>query len=156
MQKTLRVGPRPLVIIGGFLLPFAAVAGYEAVESDFVGAAKTLGWILVGMAFFSSQLYFWSIRVDREMITIHDWRGEKGRVYFRDVTRTRANVLFEPDFPVSIDIFCADPATPAMVIKSKSLRKSDIAWLLSLPELRVAHSKMPGKSPDPTSPSDRG
>jgi hypothetical protein len=141
MQKTLRVGPRPLVIIGGVLLPFVAVAGYQAFLGDLIGSAKTVGWLSLGTVFFASQLYFVSIRVDDEKIAIHGWRGEKERVYFRDVTRTHANVLFEKDFPMSIDIFCADRVSPAMVIRSKSLRKADIAWLLSLPELRVANEE---------------
>lgn len=146
MQKTLKVGPRPLVIIGLILVPLAAVSGYEAFEGDWVGAAKTLGLLMLGTAFFATQLYFWSIRIDDEKIVIHGWQGEKERVYFRDITRTHANVLFEKDFPMSIDIFCVDQTSPAMVIRSKSLRKSDIAWLLSLPALRVEKKEEPIQS----------
>jgi hypothetical protein len=137
MQRTLRVGPRPLIIIGSILVPFLAVACYQAFLGEWNEATTTFGCLLLGALFFASQLYFLSIRIDDEKISIHGWLGEKAKVYFRDITRTHVNALFEKDFPMSIDIYCSDQASPAMVIRSKSLRKPDIAWLLSLPELRV-------------------
>ena len=137
MQRTLRVSPRPFVIIATILLPFVAVVGYACFLREWVFAAKTLGCLVVVAVFLASQLYFLFVRVDEEKIAIHGWLGEKARVYFRDITCTRTNVLIEQDYPVSIDIFCADSDSPAMVIMSKTLRQSDVAWLLSLPALRL-------------------
>jgi hypothetical protein len=61
----------------------------------------------------------------------------KGRVYFQDVTTSVPVTLAERDWPLSLSIYGRDESRPEMVLLMKPWHKSDVNWLLSLPQLKV-------------------
>lgn len=146
MKKTLNLGPRPFLFLGIIFVPMLIPVFYQLSHGEWREAFGILGiWCLL-VAAVISQFHFRKIEVDDEKIVMLGWIGEKSRAYFRDVSHTSVGVLFERDYPVSISIFGGSGRKPLMLIKPKLLKKEDIAWLLSLPALKVEEKEKPNQS----------
>jgi hypothetical protein len=142
MKKTLTLGARPFVVLGIIFVPLLIPVFYQLYRQEWREASGILAiWTLI-VAFIISQLHFRKIEVDEEKIVVVGWYGEKARAYFRDVSHTRVCVLFEPDHPASITLFSSSQK-PLLEIKPELLKKTDIAWLLSLPAIKVEQKKAP-------------
>ena len=62
--------------------------------------------------------------------------GSERRVTFEGITMSIPRVLGEPEHPIYLDIYCKGKR-PTLRLQLKCFRQKDVAWLLSLPELKV-------------------
>jgi hypothetical protein len=138
VRRILKPRPRPfiaLTVIFGLLLCLTpAIALTRGMLSD---AAKIAACILIiygVLCFFVSR---GRIVVSTDSIVFRPALGTDKRVYFRSIIASLPKVLAEPEHPISLEIYCESRERPAIEIGLKSFRQSDVAWLLSLPELKV-------------------
>ena len=86
------------------------------------------------------------INVTADSIECQSRLGFKQVACFRDIKVSKPQVLAEPDHPVALDIY-ADSGKRTeegeiilrrlLSIRLKIYRQADVAWLLSLPDLKV-------------------
>ncbi len=144
-MRVLKPGPRPLVafgilwlLIGALLLVVAAVY-----RRPFLPALEGLGYLALLFAAILASIYLQRIVVGEDFIALGFPFGVVRRVDFRDIALSRRRTLAEPRHPVLLDIFVSDPAKPSrhvlkLRLRLKPYRQADVAWLLSLPQLKVA------------------
>ncbi len=134
-MKTLRPGPRPFYALGGMsalLLLFLAFV-----------SLKTGDWRLAvyGLLFpmlVLTPIAFVRVEVDATEIRLRNFGVVWRRARFEDIGRSFPNVLAEEDWPVSLTIIGKDGQTVLMTVRTKILRREDVGWLLTRPELKVA------------------
>ena len=88
------------------------------------------------------SIYLQRIVVDDDSIALRRPLIGLSHVPFRDIAFSCARALAEPDHPVLLDIYVADPKRPArhvlkLRLRLKPYRQADVAWLLALPQLKV-------------------
>ncbi len=144
-MRTLRPGPRPLIafgimwlLIGALLLVVAAVY-----RRSLVPVLEAMGYLAAVFAATIGSIYLQRIVVGEDHIAVRFPFGFGRRVAFRDIALSRRRTLAEPRHPVLLDIFVSDPAKPSrhvlkLRLRLKPYRRSDVAWLLSLPQLKVS------------------
>ena len=138
MHRVLRPGPRPFIAIGILfgvitllLLGVALAHGRGLQMFEGIVAVPLLYAVLAAGAL-------------RARIVISDdalaWRPPFGlleqSVALSRITVSVASVLAEPEHPVMLEIF-AGGRVPALTLRLKLFRQNDVAWLISLPQLKV-------------------
>lgn len=59
------------------------------------------------------------------------------QVLFSEISKSVKRTLAEPEHPVALDVYTHNPRKPALRLRLKSFRQVDVAWLISVPELKV-------------------
>ncbi len=143
-MRTLRPGPRPLVAFAVLWLLLAAMLLIVSVVygRPFLPVLEGLAYLAIVFAAVLASIYLQRIVVDDESIALGRPVIGLDRVPFRDIALSRARALAEPDHPVLLDICVADPKRPSrhvlkLRLRLKAYRRADVAWLLSLPQLKV-------------------
>ncbi|MBI2512075.1 MAG: hypothetical protein HYV96_08850 [Opitutae bacterium] len=143
MDRTLKLSGRPFIALTIIASPALLAAGYgvsrNLLDHHWSEAAEIAAIGGIFCAFAISQLWFTEIHVTDEKIALHGWFGEKQSVLFRDITFSKVNMMFEKDWPLSIEVFGRDQRRPVLIIRTKLLKRADIAWLVSLAALKVRH-----------------
>ena len=147
MTRVLKPGPRPFIafsIMFGLLLCLPIFLA--ARTGKFVDAAKIASCFIGLYAVLCFGIRRGRIVVTDDFISFTPPFGGRQTVLFSDIQASFARVLAEPEHPVSLDL-CADSGkrtedgqivlAPLLSIGLKSFRQSDVAWLLSLPALRI-------------------
>lgn len=93
--------------------------------------------ILAMYAVVTFSIWRTRIIVRENSIALTSALGAETEVKFSDISGSVAEYVLEPDHPVALHVFGRDADNPAITIKTKAYRREDVAWLLSLPELRV-------------------
>ncbi len=144
-MRVLKPGPRSLIafgilwfLIAGLLLVIAVVY-----RRPFLPVLEALGYLAAVFAVVLGSTYLQTIEVGEDHIALRFPLGFGRRVDFRDIVRSRRRTLAEPRHPVLLDIFVSDPPNPSrhvlkLRLRLKAYRQSDVAWLLSLPQLKVS------------------
>ena len=137
MIRILRPGPRPFVafsIMCGLLLCLPLLVGVKRGDwSDSAKMAVTIFALYGVLCFVISRN---RIIVATDFIAVKPPFGPQQRVSFCDIKASVPAILAEPDHPISLAVYCGQKQ-PTLRIHLKLFRKADIAWLLSLPELKV-------------------
>ncbi len=138
MHRVLRPGPRPFIALGilfgvitVLLLGVALAHGRGLQTLEGIVAIPVIYAVLTA-------------GVLRARIVVSDdalaWRPPFGlleeSVAFSGVTVSNALVLAEAEHPVTLEIF-AEGKVPALTLRLKLFRQKDVAWLISLPQLKV-------------------
>ncbi len=134
-MKTLRPGPRPFYALGTMsvlLLLFLVFAGFKT------GDWRPAGYGLLLPALLLGPIAFVRVEVDATEIRLRNFGVVRKRARFEDIGRSFPNVLAEKDWPVSLTIIGKDGETVLLTVRTKILRKEDVAWLLARPELKIA------------------
>jgi hypothetical protein len=139
MRRVIRPNPRPFVgaciIFGSLAVIFLVLIGIRTTRwGD--AAQVALAFLGIGAAF--------SLAVIGNRIVVTDdyldyrlcW-VPKGRVYFQDITESVPVTLAQRDWPLNLAIYGRNASRPEMVLLMKPWHKSDVDWLLSLPQLKV-------------------
>ena len=138
MRRVIRPGPRAFigagVIFSGLALVFALLLGTSGRWSD--AAQSVLIFLGIGAAFCLAVLGN-RIVVTDDYIDYRVCFIPRRRVYFRDVVASIPVTLAERDWPLRLAIYGQDDSRPLMMLLMKPWHKSDVDWLLSLPELKV-------------------
>ncbi len=138
MHRVLRPGPRPFIALGilfgvitVLLLGVALAHGRILQTFDAIVAVPVLYAVL------AAGLLRARIVVSDDALA---WRPPFGllerSVAFSRVKVSNASVLAEPEHPVTLEIF-AGGRVPALTLRLKLFRQNDVAWLISLPQLKV-------------------
>ncbi len=143
-MRTLRPGPRPLIAFGILWLLIAALLFTVAVvyRRPFLPVLEGLGYLAAVFAAVVGSIFLPRIVVDDDSIALGRPVIGLSRVPFRDIAFSRATALAEPDHPVLLDIYVSDPKRPSrhvlkLRLRLKPYRRADVAWLVSLPPLKV-------------------
>ncbi len=144
-MQTLKPGPRPLIAFGILWILIAALLFTVAAiyRRPFLPAMEGLGYLAIVFAAVLGSVYLQTIEVGEDHIALRYPFGFGRRADFRDIVRSRRRTLAEPRRPVLLDIYVADPkGTSRPVLKLrlrlKAYRQEDVAWLLSLPQLKLS------------------
>lgn len=100
-------------------------------------AAKDATWAFALPIIALGPIALVRVEVDAHEIRYQNFGIVWKRAQFDDIGRSFANVLGEKDWPVSLTLIAKDGKTELMVIRLKMLRKQDVDWLLSLPQLKL-------------------
>jgi len=143
--RILKPGPRPLIAFGILWLLIAALLFSVSVvhRRPFLPILEVLGWLAAVFAAVLGSTYLQKIEVGEDHIALRFPFGFGRRVAFRDIAMSRRRTLAEPRHPVLLDIFVPDPGKPSrhvlkLRLRLKAYRQADVAWLLSLPQLKVS------------------
>jgi len=141
----LQPGPRPLIAFGILwllvaVLLFTVAAVYRR---PFLPTLEGMGYLAAVFAAILGSIYLQKIEVGEDHIALRFPFGFGRRVAFRDIAISRRRTLAEPRHPVLLDIFIPDPGKPSrhvlkLRLRLKGYRQADVAWLLSLPQLKVS------------------
>ncbi len=144
-MRILRPGPRPFVAFGILWLLVAALLFVVAAvyRRPFLPVLEALGYLAAVFAAVLSSIYLQASEVGEDHIAVRFRFGFGRRVAFREIALSRRRTLAEPRHPVLLDIYVPDPKRPArpvlkLRLRLKAYRPGDVAWLLSLPQLKVA------------------
>ncbi len=144
-MRVLKPGPRPLIAFGILWLLIAALLFTVAAiyRTPFLPALEGLGYLAAVFATILGSIYLQRIVVGEDSIALSFPFGFKRRVDFRDIALSRARTLAEAGHPVLLDIFVANPKIPSrhvlkLRLRLKAYRQADVAWLLSLPQLKLS------------------
>lgn len=136
MSRTIRPGPRPFVAIGTTFFVVFLVFGLLDAPTTGRDLGVLVGVPLVLFALIGTLILTMSVRVGTDKIET-SVLGYRRRIPFQEISHSVTRVLVEKDHPVGLDIYRSGASTPAITVALKSFRKSDVAWLLSLPQLKV-------------------
>lgn len=138
MKRILKPGPRPFIAFTVMFLLLLCLPAAIVITRDLWGeAGKLAACLFVIYGALCLVVRRARIIVSADSIAVQAAFGEQRRVFFRDITTSRAGVLAELEHPISLEVYCAGRQRPALQIGLKSFRRRDVAWLLSLPELKV-------------------
>ena len=134
MHRVLRSGPRPYIV--------SAIVFTPLLVALFIMAMRSGGWRYPGQIALAWAAF--CIFVSGNRIVVTDDYLEycvafmpRGRVYFRDIVASVPMTLAERDWPVRLQIYVQDDPRPQMSLLLKPWHKTDVDWLLSLPQLKV-------------------
>jgi hypothetical protein len=138
MRRVLTPGPRPFIAFGillgaiGLLLVSVGIAHGRG-----IGSLKALAPLAGLYAALCAGLLRSRIVVTDDAIGYRPPFGivEK-RIPFSDVAASVTSVLAEPEHPVTLRIL-TKPGRRGIELRLKPFRQTDVAWLLSLPGLKV-------------------
>ncbi len=143
--RVLSPGPRALVAFGVLWLLVAGLLFVVAAvyRRPFLPTLQGLGYLALVFAAILGSIYLQKIEVGGEHIAMRYPFGFRRRVAFRDIAVSRRRTLAEPRHPVHLDVYVSDPKRPGrpvlkLRLRLKAYRLADVAWLLSLPHLKVA------------------
>lgn len=143
-MRVLRPGPRPLIAFGIMWLLVAALLFTVAViyRRPLLPTLEGLGYLAAVFATILGSIYLQRIVVGEESIALSFPFGFKRSVDFRDIVLSRTRTLAEVRHPVLLDIYVSNPKKPSrhvlkLRLRLKPYRQADVAWLLSLPQLKV-------------------
>jgi hypothetical protein len=138
MRRVLRPGPRAFI---AFAILFGAIAllllGVGVAHGRGLRALDGIVWFAILYAVVCAGILRARIVVTRDAIAYRAPFGIFERsVPFSQVTASTVSVLVEPEHPVTLEIF-TDRDAPALTVRLKAFRQSDVRWLLALHELKV-------------------
>jgi len=137
MSRTIRPGPRPFAAIGASFFVVFLILGLLGAPITGRDLVVLMGVPLVLFALISMLVLTSSVRVGTENIET-SLLGYRRRIPFHEISHSVPRVLVEKDHPVGLDIYRSGANRPAITVSLKSFRKSDVAWLLALPQLKVS------------------
>lgn len=138
LPRILRPGPRPYIALGivlgavallGMLPVFGAGKPWQALQVG-GGALIVYGGICLAI---SHQ----RVLVQSDCVAFQELFKPTVRVYFKDISKSVARTFAEPQHPVALDIYTQSKNRPALRLRLKSFRQADVAWLTSIPDLKV-------------------
>lgn len=138
MHRVLRPGPRPFIALGIlFGMITVLLVGVGLAHGRVLQAWEPIVAFPVLYAVLAAGFLRARIVVGGDALA---WRPPFGlleqSVAFSRVTGSIASILAEPEHPVTLEIFTGK-AAPALTLRLKLFRQNDVAWLLSLPQLKV-------------------
>ena len=138
MSRVLKPSPRPYVALGIVLggVALIAILPILAAGKPWQALQATGGMLLVYAAF-GVALSRQRVVVESDSITFHELFKPTSRVLFRDISRSVPRILGEPEHPLGLDIYADNAKKPALRLRLKSFRAAEVAWLVSIPDLKV-------------------
>jgi hypothetical protein len=138
MTRILKPGPRPYRALGmvfGALVMLATFPVFKAGKPW--QAVQAGGATLVVYAAACLAISRQRVVVQSDSVAFQELFKPANRVYFADISKSVAKALAEPEHPVALYIYTHNAKKPALRLRLKSFRQADVAWLVSVPELRV-------------------
>jgi hypothetical protein len=142
-MRVLKPSSRPAISFGilyGLLLVVAFLAAKPS--ANLMEGLKGLLVVGGGIGLLLGQIYLSRITVGDNYIAYRAGFSRSKRIDFSEIGYSKTKVLAERSHPLFLDIFDNEhensrPATPKLRIRLKPFRKTDVEWLLSLPQLKV-------------------
>lgn len=138
MPRSLRFSPRPFIAIGIVLSPLVIIWGIVLVQkgfrSDLIFPAL-LPFLLYGaiMATICSR----RVVINEEGITVISYFIRRIFIPFSEIQGSEIQILAERGHPLSLSIYLKEESSPAATLNLKPFLQEDVAWLCSLPELKI-------------------
>ncbi len=139
MTRLIRPGPRAAVALGTMGAALSAFLAYAVVtrhRPDLVQAwlliVAILGVVLIG-------IYSVRIEVQDDRILRIDGFWRTRAIRFEDIDHSEPRTLAERDHPLWLDIYPKNSPAGSRPLRLplKSCRQADVAWLISLKQLRI-------------------
>ena len=138
LRRTLKPAPRPYIALG---IVFGAVALLGAIPIFVAGkpeeAAKMSAAIFVMYGTICWVISRQRIFVANDYIAFKALGKSASGVYFKDISKSARRILAEREHPFNLNIYTYGHQQCVLRIPLKPFRQSDVAWLLSIPELKV-------------------
>lgn len=144
-MRVIKPGPRPAIAFGalfGLFIVIVAVLLIVNPSKNLLEGFKGIAMLAGGLGLFVGNIYFSRITVGDDYLEYRSGFATSTRIGFSEIDYSRAQVLTERSHPLFLDIFGIGRHEPRrsarrLRIRLKPFRKADVAWLLSLPQLRV-------------------
>jgi hypothetical protein len=118
---------------------------WAAISTIFVVAAPRGRWYealdglaQMAMLFAAVLLLIYSVRIkvrESDISVIRYFFSER-KVQFTEITHSTPHSMAKRNHPLWLDLYGSDKS-PVLRLPLKTLRKQDVEWLLSLPQLKV-------------------
>jgi len=138
MRRIIRTGPRPLIAAAIMLALLLTLPLYILItKGPSVDDAKLAASFIVIIGLFCLVVRRSRVTVTADSIEYQRGFGPVRRMYFRDIAASVPIVAAEPDWPITLAIYRDGSKWPAMFVPLKPWHRSDVTWLLRIPELKV-------------------
>jgi hypothetical protein len=138
MPRILRPGPRPYIALGIVLGAVTTLATFPLIRAGKPWPAiQAGGGTLVLYGVLCLAIARQRVVVQIDSLSFQELFKPTHRVKFGDISKSVARTLAEPEHPVALDIYTHNTRIPALRLRLKSFRQADVAWLVSIPELKV-------------------
>ncbi len=136
--KILHTAPRPYIAIGIVfgVLGLVGIAPMFVAEKP-LDAIKASCCMLVLYGIVCLIISGQKIIVGNDFIAFKSLGKSASAVNFKDISRSVRHILAERNHPVNLDIYTLGHQQHALRIPLKPFRQPDVAWLLSIPELKI-------------------
>ena len=119
----------------GMLLSIGVAAALKSAKPMEVLELAGVVLLLYGIIFFN--IWRTRIMIGDHSISFQPAWGSLREVQFKDIARSVAVVLTEPQHPLALQIYGSDQQCPILSLRLKPYRREDVSWLLQLPALKV-------------------
>ena len=136
--RILRPAPRPYVALGIVFGVVGLIAIVPIVVADKpLEAMKAASCMLVLYGLICLIISGQKIIVGNDYIAFKSLGKSASAVYFNDISRSVRHILAERQHPLNLDVYTHGHQMHALRIPLKPFRQPDVAWLLSIPEMKV-------------------
>jgi len=137
-NRILHPAPRPYIISGIFLGGLAFVVAAQAlIQGKSAEGMEVAGCVLTFYGILCLFISRQKIMVANDYIAFKKLGQSASAVYFKDISRSVGGFLAERNHLLYLDIFTRGHQQRALRIPLKSFRQPEVAWLLSITELKV-------------------
>jgi hypothetical protein len=137
-MKILKPGPSYFYIAGTItVLLFIPLLIVTFLSARWMDLLKEGGMMMVLPALILGPIIFLRIEVAEQEIRIWNFGRLQKRARFDDIGYSTSNNLVGKGLPVSMTLYGKDGKSVLMTIPLKMLKKEDITWIISYPQLTI-------------------
>jgi hypothetical protein len=138
MPRILKPGPRPYVALGIILGAVTLLATLPIVRAgkpwQAIKAAEGMLAVYGAVCLAVSRQ---RVVVESDSVAFRELFKPTNRIRFADISKSIPRTVAEPEHPVALEIYTYNRKGPALRLRLKSFRQADVAWLVSIPELKI-------------------